>query len=73
MEWLRKNDESSKVPFWKRIIFFLAPAFAKLRGLFAPLKTLFQVFKKTGLKVLEKIEIPYYGSRKIKKYFFKLI
>lgn len=31
------------------------------------------IFEKTGLKVIDKIEIPYYGSRKIKKYFYKLL
>lgn len=30
------------------------------------------LFEKAGLKVSDKIEIPYYGNRKIKKYFFKL-
>jgi SAM-dependent methyltransferase len=30
------------------------------------------LFKKAGLKVLDKIEIPYYGEREIRKYFFKL-
>ena len=30
------------------------------------------LFKKAGLKVLNKIEIPYYGRREIRKYFFKL-
>ena len=32
-----------------------------------------KLFEKTGLKVLEKIEIPYYGKREIKKSFFKLM
>jgi ubiquinone/menaquinone biosynthesis C-methylase UbiE len=31
-----------------------------------------KLFSKTGLKVGNKIEIPYYGQRKIRKYFFKL-
>jgi len=30
------------------------------------------LFKKAGLKVLDKTEIPYYGNRDIRKYFFKL-
>ena len=30
------------------------------------------LFKKAALKALEKIEIPYYGKREIRKYFFKL-
>jgi SAM-dependent methyltransferase len=30
------------------------------------------LFKKTGLKVREKVEIPYYGTRDLKRYFFKL-
>jgi ubiquinone/menaquinone biosynthesis C-methylase UbiE len=30
------------------------------------------LFKKTGLKVWDKFEIPYYGTREIRKYFFKL-
>jgi hypothetical protein len=30
------------------------------------------LFKKVGLKVMDKIEIPYYGKREIRKYFFKL-
>jgi len=29
-------------------------------------------FEKTGLKVRDKFEIPYYGKREIRKYFFKL-
>lgn len=35
--------------------------------------SLYLLFKKAGLKVLDKIEIPYYGKREIRKYFFKLI
>jgi len=34
--------------------------------------SLYLLFKKAGLKVLDKIEVPYYGKRKIRKYFFKL-
>jgi ubiquinone/menaquinone biosynthesis C-methylase UbiE len=34
--------------------------------------SLYLLFKKVGLKVLDKIEIPYYGNREIRKYFFKL-
>jgi SAM-dependent methyltransferase len=34
--------------------------------------SLYSLFKKAGLKVLDKIEIPYYGKREIRKYFFKL-
>jgi ubiquinone/menaquinone biosynthesis C-methylase UbiE len=34
--------------------------------------SLYLLFKKAGLKVLDKIEIPYYGKREISKYFFKL-
>ena len=34
--------------------------------------SLYLLFKKAGLKVLDKIEIPYYGKREIRKYFFKL-
>ena len=30
------------------------------------------LFKKAGLKVQDKIEVPYYGEREIRKYFFKL-
>ena len=30
------------------------------------------LFKKAGLKVTDKVEIPYYGTREIRKYFFKL-
>jgi len=30
------------------------------------------LFDKTDLKVLDKIEIPYFGNREIRKYFFKL-
>jgi len=30
------------------------------------------LFKKTGLKIWDKVEIPYYGTREIRKYFFKL-
>jgi SAM-dependent methyltransferase len=30
------------------------------------------LFKKAGLKVWDKVEIPYYGTREIRKYFFKL-
>jgi len=34
--------------------------------------SLYLLFEKAGLKVLDKIEIPYYGKREIRKYFFKL-
>ena len=34
--------------------------------------SLFLLFKKAGLKVCEKMEVPYYGKREIRKYFFKL-
>ncbi len=34
--------------------------------------SLYLLFQKTGLKILDKIEIPYYGKRTIRKYFFKL-
>jgi SAM-dependent methyltransferase len=34
--------------------------------------SLYLLFKKVGLKVLDKIEIPYYGKREIRKFFFKL-
>ena len=34
--------------------------------------SLYLLFKKAGLKVWDKIEIPYYGKREIRKYFFKL-
>ena len=34
--------------------------------------SLYLLFKKAGLKVLDKNEIPYYGNREIRKYFFKL-
>jgi len=34
--------------------------------------SLYLLFKKVDLKVLDKIEIPYYGKREIRKYFFKL-
>ena len=34
--------------------------------------SLYLLFKKIGLKVWDKIEIPYYGKREIRKYFFKL-
>ena len=34
--------------------------------------SLYLLFKKAGLKVLDKIEVPYYGKREIRKYFFKL-
>ena len=30
------------------------------------------LFKKVGLKVCDKVEIPYYGTREIRRYFFKL-
>jgi SAM-dependent methyltransferase len=30
------------------------------------------LFKKAGLKVLYKVEVPYYGTREIRKFFFKL-
>ena len=36
-------------------------------------QSLYLLFKNAGLKVYEKIEIPYYGKRKIRKYFFKLV
>ncbi len=35
-------------------------------------KKLYALFGKIGLKVCDKIKIPYYGNRKIVKYFFKL-
>lgn len=35
-------------------------------------RSLCSLFKKTDLKVCDKIEIPYYGNREIRKYFFKL-
>lgn len=35
-------------------------------------RSLYLLFKKVSLKVLDKIEIPYYGKREIRKYFFKL-
>jgi len=35
-------------------------------------RSLSLLFKKTGLKIVDKIEIPYYGKREIRKYFFKL-
>lgn len=34
--------------------------------------SLYDLFEKTGLSVSERVEIPYYGEREIKKYFFKL-
>ena len=34
--------------------------------------SLYLLFKNVGLKVWNKIEIPYYGTREIRKYFFKL-
>jgi ubiquinone/menaquinone biosynthesis C-methylase UbiE len=34
--------------------------------------SLYLLFEKTGLKIMDKVEIPYYGNRKIRKYFFKL-
>ena len=34
--------------------------------------SLYLLFKKIGLKIWDKIEIPYYGKREIRKYFFKL-
>ena len=34
--------------------------------------SLCQLFEKAGLTVRDKFEIPYYGNRKIRKYFFKL-
>jgi ubiquinone/menaquinone biosynthesis C-methylase UbiE len=34
--------------------------------------SLYLLFKKVGLKVYEKFEIPYYGNREIRKYFLKL-
>jgi len=34
--------------------------------------SLYLLFKKAGLKILDKIEVPYYGKREIRKYFFKL-
>ncbi len=30
------------------------------------------LFKKAGLKVWDRVEIPYYGTREIRRYFFKL-
>ena len=35
-------------------------------------RSLCLLFKKIGLKIWDKIEIPYYGNREIRKYFFKL-
>ena len=35
-------------------------------------RSLFGLFKRTGLKVMDEIEIPYYGEREIRKFFFKL-
>jgi SAM-dependent methyltransferase len=35
-------------------------------------ESLFSLFDSTGLKILDKTEIPYYGKREIKKYFFRL-
>jgi SAM-dependent methyltransferase len=34
--------------------------------------SLYLLFEKAGLIVWDKIEIPYYGNREIRKYFFKL-
>jgi len=34
--------------------------------------SLLNLFEKSRLKVLDRIEIPYYGKREIKKYFYKL-
>ena len=34
--------------------------------------SLYLLFKKAGLKVWNKVDIPYYGTREIRKYFFKL-
>ena len=34
--------------------------------------SLYLLFKKVGLKIWDKVEIPYYGTREIRKYFFKL-
>ena len=34
--------------------------------------SLYLLFRKAGLKVVDKTEIPYFGKRAIKKYFFKL-
>lgn len=34
--------------------------------------SLYLLFENVGLKILDKIEVPYYGNRKIRKYFFKL-
>jgi SAM-dependent methyltransferase len=34
--------------------------------------SLYLLFKKAGLKVSNRVEIPYYGTREIRKYFFKL-
>ena len=34
--------------------------------------SLYLLFEKAGLKINEKIEIPYHGNRRITKYFFKL-
>ena len=35
-------------------------------------ESLSRLFEKTGLTIIDKIEIPYYGEREIKKYFYKL-
>lgn len=34
--------------------------------------SLYLLFKKAGLRVRDKVEIPYYGSREIRRFFFKL-
>ena len=34
--------------------------------------SLYLLFEKAGLKVRDRIEIPYYGTREIRKYFFRL-
>jgi hypothetical protein len=48
MEWLRKNDESKKVPFWKRILGFLSMFLMK----FGWVQKLAAAFKAGGLKGL---------------------
>ena len=35
--------------------------------------SLFRLFETLGLKIVDKIKIPYHGEREIEKYFFKLI
>jgi ubiquinone/menaquinone biosynthesis C-methylase UbiE len=34
--------------------------------------TLYSLFEKTGMEVLDRFEIPYSGNREIRKYFFRL-